>query len=103
MRATRNGLWRPAVTIVLFTCDRWLPGRRRRNPSSATNIQSFDVYTVKAMKEWKVGAAWRNRLLGKSMVIFSIDGAANVSSMKVDNLDKFSRASAKSDTTSGVR
>jgi len=55
------------------------------------------------MKEWKVGAAWRNRLLGKSMVIFSIDGAANVSSMKVDNLDKFSRASAKSDTTSGVR
>jgi hypothetical protein len=51
----------------------------------------------------KVGAAWRNRLLGKSMVIFSIDGAANVSSMKVDNLDEFSRASAKSDTTSGVR
>ncbi len=55
------------------------------------------------MKEWRVGAAWRNRLLGKSMVIFSIDGAANVSSMKVDNLDEFSLASAKSDTTSGVR
>jgi len=74
-----------------------------QKPSSATNFQSFDVYTIKAMKEWKVGAAWRNRLLGKSMVIFSIDGAANVSSMKVDNLDEFSRASAKSDTTSGVR
>jgi hypothetical protein len=29
--------------------------------------------------------------------------AANVSSMKVDNLDGFSRASAKSDTTSGIR
>ena len=72
-------------------------------PSSATNIQSFDVYTIKAMKEWKVGAALRNRLLGKSMVIFSIDGAASVSSMTVDNLDEFSRASAKSDTTSGVR
>ncbi len=79
------------------------PRASSQKPSSATNIQSFDVYTVKAMKEWRVGAAWRNRLLGKSMVIFSIDGAANVSSMKVDNLDKFSRASAKSDTTSGVR
>ena len=82
---------------------RSLAPRASQKPSSATNIQSFDVYTVKAMKEWRVGAAWRNRLLGKSMVIFSIDGAANVSSMKVDNLDTFSRASAKSDTTSGVR
>jgi hypothetical protein len=79
------------------------PRASSQKPSSATNIQSFDVYTIKAMKEWKVGAAWRDRLLGKSMVIFSIDGAGNVSSMKVDNRDKFSRASAKSDTTSGVR
>jgi hypothetical protein len=79
------------------------PRASSQKPSSATNIQSFDVYTIKAMKEWKVGAAWRNRLLGQSMVIFSIDGTANVSSIKVDNPGEFSRAPAKSDTTSGVR
>jgi CubicO group peptidase (beta-lactamase class C family) len=47
-------------------------------------------------------AVWRNRLLGKSMVTFSIDGTAKVSSMKVDNLSEFFRVPAKADTTFGV-
>jgi CubicO group peptidase (beta-lactamase class C family) len=48
-------------------------------------------------------AVWRNKMLGKSMVTFVVDGAAKVSEAKVENLADFKRAAAPADTTAGVR
>ena len=44
-------------------------------------------------------AVWRNRLLGKSMVTFVIDGTAKVGEMKIENLADFQRVVPKPDTT----
>jgi len=48
-------------------------------------------------------AVWGNRLLGKMMVTFVIDGTVKVAEMKVENLADFRRVPAKADTTAGVR
>ena len=48
-------------------------------------------------------AVWRNRLLGKSMATFVIDGTAKVSEMKIENLADFRRVAAKADTTAAVQ
>jgi CubicO group peptidase (beta-lactamase class C family) len=45
---------------------------------------------------------WRNRLLGKPMVTFVVDGTPKVASMKLENIGEFVRVSVKSDTTSKV-
>ena len=43
-----------------------------------------------------------NRLLGKMMVTFVIDGTAKVSEIKVESLADFRRVAPKADTTTGV-
>ena len=43
-------------------------------------------------------AVWTNRLLGKSMVTFVIDGTAKVAEMKVEDFADFQRAAANADT-----
>jgi hypothetical protein len=49
---------------------------------------------------------WKNRLLGKPMVTFVVDGTPKVASMKLENIGEFVRVPAKgntrTDTTSKV-
>jgi hypothetical protein len=49
---------------------------------------------------------WKNRLLGKPMVTFVVDGTQKVASMKLENIGEFVRVpvkgSTKADTTSKV-
>jgi len=55
-----------------------------------------------ALEHWHYDtfrAVWANRLLGKSMVTFVIDGAAKVAEMRIENLADFKRAAVKADTT----
>jgi|RhiMetdeSRZDD1v2_1073273.scaffolds.fasta_scaffold44283_2 CubicO group peptidase (beta-lactamase class C family) len=47
-------------------------------------------------------AVWKNRLLGKSMVTFTIDGTPKVGSMNIENLADFRRVPGKADTTAAV-
>jgi len=47
-------------------------------------------------------AIWKNRLLGKPMITFFIDGTPTVVSMKLENIGEFVRVPAKVDTV-GVR
>jgi CubicO group peptidase (beta-lactamase class C family) len=46
---------------------------------------------------------WKNRLLGKPMLTFVVDGTPKVASMKLENIAEFVRVPAKADTTSPVR
>jgi hypothetical protein len=46
---------------------------------------------------------WRNRLLGKSMATFAIDGMPKVAAMKIENLGDFLRGPAKTDAASANR
>jgi hypothetical protein len=47
-------------------------------------------------------AIWRNKMLGKALVTFVVDGAAKVAEAKVEGIADFKRAAAKADTTPGV-
>jgi hypothetical protein len=46
-------------------------------------------------------AIWKNRLLGKPMITFFIDGTPTVASLRLENIGEFVRVPAKADT--GVR
>ncbi|HEX5072973.1 MAG TPA: serine hydrolase [Gemmatimonadaceae bacterium] len=46
---------------------------------------------------------WKNRLLGKPMVTFVVDGTPKVASMNLENIGEFVRVPAKGDTTSSAR
>ena len=48
-------------------------------------------------------AVWKNRLLGKPMMTFVIDGTPNVASMKLENIGEFVRVPAKADTVGARR
>jgi CubicO group peptidase (beta-lactamase class C family) len=44
-------------------------------------------------------AVWKNRLLGKPMVTFTIDATPKVAALKLENIGDFVRVPAKADTT----
>ena len=46
---------------------------------------------------------WKNRLLGKPMVTFVVDGTPRVASMNLENIGEFVRVPVKGDTTAGAR
>ena len=43
---------------------------------------------------------WKNRLLGKPLATFVVDGTPKVASMKLENIDEFVRVPAKGRTKS---
>jgi CubicO group peptidase (beta-lactamase class C family) len=48
-------------------------------------------------------AVWKNRLLGKPMVTFVVDGTPKVASMRLENIGEFVRLPAKANATSATR
>lgn len=46
---------------------------------------------------------WKNRLLGKPLVTFVVDGTPKVASMRLENIGEFVRVPAKADATSATR
>jgi hypothetical protein len=48
-------------------------------------------------------AVWKNRLLGKPMVTFVVDGTPKVASMRLENIGEFVRVPATADATSATR
>ena len=44
-------------------------------------------------------AVWKNRLLGKPMVTFIVDGTPKVASMRLENIGEFTRVPQKADST----
>jgi hypothetical protein len=46
---------------------------------------------------------WKNRLLGKPLITFVVDGTPKVASMQLENIGEFVRVPMKVDATSGAR
>jgi hypothetical protein len=92
LRAVRRPLAVSAFALALLNPA--VPARAQK-PVAAGDLRSVDAYAMKAMKDWKVPG---NRLLGKPMVTFVVDGTPKVASMKLENIDEFVRVPAK-DTT----